>query len=233
MASQNQTSEKPTRRGKFVSDISAGLSILLAVLGLLAGTAAMLTTRRWGDCFNSSGIALGLCLFCALGAIVLGHWSKFKPGYWSGYACLIPLLLTPVVAALKPPANPNQASAVGSLRTINTTEITYASTYTSYYSPSLSCLGPPTAGADPTAIAAGLIDSILAGTGNTSEKSGYRFVYQPGARDAKGRITSYSITASPIQPGVTGTNYYYTDQTGVIRQNPTAPASAADSPLAG
>ncbi len=47
--------------------------------------------------------------------------------------------------------------------------------------------------------------------------------------DAKGRINSYSITASPIQPGVTGTNYYYTDQTGVIRHKATAAAAVGFS----
>jgi hypothetical protein len=121
-----------------------------------------------------------------------------------------------------------QASAVGSLRTLNTAEITYSSTYNQGFSASLADLAPGTA-ATPTAEAAGLIDSVLA----SGEKSGYRFVYSAGPRDANGRIDTYTITASPIKPGATETNYYYTDQTGVIRQNSTGPASATDSPLAG
>jgi prepilin-type N-terminal cleavage/methylation domain-containing protein len=47
----------------------------------------------------------------------------------------------------------NQASAVGSLRMINTAETTYASTYNLGYSPALWNLGPPTSGS-PTAAAA-------------------------------------------------------------------------------
>jgi hypothetical protein len=56
----------------------------------------------------------------------------------------------------------SQASAVGSLRTINTAEITYASTYNHGYSSSLATLGPGTEGSPPVESAAGLIDEVLA-----------------------------------------------------------------------
>ena len=53
----------------------------------------------------------------------------------------------------------NQASAVGSLRTINTSEVTYSSTYTVGFSPTLSALdGSATPS---TYLSAGLIDSVL------------------------------------------------------------------------
>ena len=48
-----------------------------------------------------------------------------------------------------------------------------------------------------------------------------------------GRINLYGITATPVSVGTTGTNYYYTDQSGVIRQNSTNVAGSTDSPLAG
>ena len=66
-----------------------------------------------------------------------------------------------------------------------------------------------------------------------SAKSGYEFTYSAGATDTSGRINTYSITATPISVGTTGTNFYYTDQSGVIRQNSTAVAGSTDSPLAG
>ncbi len=136
-------------------------------------------------------------------------------------AIAIPNLLRSRIAA-------NQASAVGSLRTINTAEITYASTYNTGYTGSLADLQPPAAGAQPTASAAGLIDSVLAG----GTKSGYNFTYAAGA-PIGGRIETYTLNANPTNVGTTGTNYYFTDQTGVIRQNSTTQASATDSPLAG
>jgi type IV pilus assembly protein PilA len=135
-------------------------------------------------------------------------------------AIAIPNLLRSRIAA-------NQASAVGSLRTINTAEITYASTYNSGYSGSLTDLAPPT-GTTPTASAAGLIDSVLA----AGVKSGYSFTYAPGA-SVGGRYDTYTLNANPVTAGTTGTNYYFTDHSGVIRQNSTGTASSSDSPLAG
>ena len=66
-------------------------------------------------------------------------------------AIAIPNLLRSRIAA-------NQASAVGSLRTLNTAEVTYATTYNVGYSQSLGESGPGPAGnpAVPNATAAGL-----------------------------------------------------------------------------
>jgi prepilin-type N-terminal cleavage/methylation domain-containing protein len=148
-------------------------------------------------------------------------------------AIAIPNLLRSRIAA-------NQASAVGSLRTLNTAEVTYSTTYNSGYSSTLGDLGPGSPGSNvPNSTAAGLVDEVLSGmaqygaTATTSAKSGYQFVYTPSATDTSGKINSYAFTASPVSVGTTGTNFYYTDQSGVIRQNSTAPAGSADSPLAG
>jgi prepilin-type N-terminal cleavage/methylation domain-containing protein len=135
-------------------------------------------------------------------------------------AIAIPNLLRSRIAA-------NQASAVGSLRTLNTAEITYSSTYNVGFTVTLGYLGPPASG-NPTSTAAGLIDSVL----SAGAKSGYTFAYAPGASDATGRIDTYAFTAIPVSSN-TGTNYYYTDQSGVIRQNSTTTAAATDSPIAG
>jgi prepilin-type N-terminal cleavage/methylation domain-containing protein len=147
-------------------------------------------------------------------------------------AIAIPNLLRSRIAA-------NQASAVGSLRTLNTAEVTYATTYNTGYSGSLGDLGPNSAGSNPVATAAGLIDEVLSGsnagqaTATTSSKSGYQFIYSPGATDTSGRVNTYGITATPVSVGTTGTNFYFTDQSGVIRQNSTNVAGSSDSPLAG
>ena len=138
-------------------------------------------------------------------------------------AIAIPNLLRSRIAA-------NQASAVGSLRTLNTAEITYSSTYNTGFTATMTYLAPPsgTTAANPTSTAAGLIDSVLA----LGSKSGYSFVYSAGGADSTGRINTYSFTAVPISTS-TGTNYYFTDETGVIRQNSTTTASSLDSPIGG
>jgi len=133
-------------------------------------------------------------------------------------AIAIPSLLRSRIAA-------NQASAVGSLRTINTVEVAYASTYNVGYSATLSDLGG-TAG---TVTAAGLIDSVLAGTGNASSKSGYGFAYSPSTA-VNNVINGYQLYANPLS-AQTGTNYYYTDGTMVIRVNNTSSAGTGDSPI--
>ena len=148
-------------------------------------------------------------------------------------AIAIPNLLRSRIAA-------NQASAVGSLRTLNTAEVTYATTYNTGYSSALGALGPPAAGTNPVATAAGLVDEVLSGMNTSggssatqSSKSGYTFTYSPGVTDLTGRYNTYQLYAAPISPGTTGTNFYFTDQSGVIRQNSTALAQSSDSPLAG
>jgi type IV pilus assembly protein PilA len=136
-------------------------------------------------------------------------------------AIAIPNLLKSRIAA-------NQASAVGSLHTLNAVEQMYASTYNTGFSPNLSSLGPGSGTSGPSA--AGMVDSVLAGTGNTSTRQGYTFTYA-ASPDASGRYETYTINAAPSTPGTTGTNYYFTDQSGVIRQNSTQAAGASDSPV--
>ncbi len=121
----------------------------------------------------------------------------------------------------------NQASTVESLRVINTSEVAYSVTYTGYSS-SLAALGPPPPGAGISAVMSGLIDQQLAG----GVKSGYIFTYTPTQLDANGHYQGYTISANPSEYNVTGVNYYYTDQTHVIRQNATQPATATDQAVA-
>lgn len=88
-------------------------------------------------------------------------------------------------------------------------------------------LGPPSGSATPGANAAGLIDDVLA----AGTKYGYQFTYSAGEKDAEGRVTTYSIQADPLTSS-TGTSHYFTDQTGVIRQEETRPANAESPPIA-
>ena len=147
-------------------------------------------------------------------------------------AIAIPNLLRSRIAA-------NQASAVGSLRTINTSEVTYSSTFNSGFSQTLGYLGPPASGTQPNATAAGLLDNVLSGTSSSgaaatvSSKSGYNFTYTPTNQDTTSRYNGYNVTANPVDVNVTGTNFYYTDESAVIRQDSTGTATASSTPLAG
>lgn len=115
----------------------------------------------------------------------------------------------------------NQAYAL--LRRINAACATYAATYRTGFPAALSNLGPSNS---PSAKAAGLIDAAAA----SGKNNGYSFAYTSG-KPSGGVILGYKIQADPTEPGKTGQKHYYTDQSGVVRANPTAPATVVDPPV--
>ena len=137
-------------------------------------------------------------------------------------AIAIPNLLRSRLAA-------NEASAVASIRSINTSESVYQSTYGPNYAAALveladggtpaNCVPP----AVPTSTASCLIDSALA----SGTKAGYTFTYGPV--NSGGVIGAYTINADPT--GGVMARHFFSDQTLVVRYNTTAPASANDSPI--
>jgi prepilin-type N-terminal cleavage/methylation domain-containing protein len=136
-------------------------------------------------------------------------------------AIAIPNLIRSRIAA-------NQASAIESLRVLGTAEVTYSAVYGNGYSPNLPALGPVPPGAVATASAAGLVDDLLA----NGAKSGYTFSYTADLLDPTGRYNGFVILAGPTDVGVTGNDYYYTDETHLIRMNATAQAGSTDSCVA-
>jgi type IV pilus assembly protein PilA len=135
-------------------------------------------------------------------------------------AIAIPNLLRSRIAA-------NEASAVGSLRTINTAEVTYASTYPQQgFATSLGALGGT--GTVSTPSNALLLDNVLGCASQPCVKSGYKFSITPSG---SAPVTFYAATAEPVTPDQTGKRYFYSDASGVIRYNASAPANSADSPL--
>ena len=107
----------------------------------------------------------------------------------------------------------NEASSVASLRVILSSAVTYSSAYPQQgYPAQLTHLGgvPPCV---PAPNQACLIEDILA----QGTKSGYNFVWT-----GDGLVPSFSffVTATPVFVGSSGQNMYCTDQTGVIRADP-------------
>ncbi len=134
-------------------------------------------------------------------------------------AIAIPNLLRSKMAA-------NEASAVGSLRSINTASVSYSTTYGGY-PPTLASLGPPAAGGSATAATADLVDSILA----SGTKSGYLFTYVAVDVNGDGKMDTYSVVSDPVTRGTTGQRGFFTDQTGVIRADPVGTASVTSTPI--
>ena len=140
-------------------------------------------------------------------------------------AIAIPNLLRAKIAA-------NEASAVGSMRTIVTGEVSYAAAgWTNAgkpvgYSAALADLGGTTCN-PPTSTTTCLIDDVLAkATTANTPKSGYFFTYvQTNAG------SSFTLNGNPAAPGQTGSRYFFADQSGVIRFNAAAAATASDNAL--
>jgi type IV pilus assembly protein PilA len=139
-------------------------------------------------------------------------------------AIAIPNLLRSRMAA-------NEASAVGSIRTINTAAITYNSVYGNGFPPSLAAIGTSTGSVSCTN--AQLIDSVL----TSGTKSGYTFTLTHGATvltsassscsGGYGYADGYVVTAKPITTGTTGQRGFCTDATGVIRFNASGTPTAS------
>jgi type IV pilus assembly protein PilA len=122
-------------------------------------------------------------------------------------AIAIPNLLRARMAA-------NESSAVGSVRTVVTTEVQYSTTYNTGYSATLADLGGTTPCVASAATAC-LIDPVL----TAGSKSGYTFVELPntGAGTAISPYTGFEVNGTPINVGSTGQRSFCADQTGVIR----------------
>jgi type IV pilus assembly protein PilA len=128
-------------------------------------------------------------------------------------AIAIPNLLRSKMAA-------NEASAVATMRTLNTSCVAYSTTYGTYPT-NLSDLAPAST---PSSTAADLVDSVLGK--DPATKSGYTFVYT-----AANSNSTYKLVATPVTQGVTGQRGFFTDQSGVIRADPAGSATSSSTPL--
>ena len=124
-------------------------------------------------------------------------------------AIAIPNLLRARIAA-------NESSAVSSLRTVNTAQVTYQTSYpTVGYASSLAALGPAAAGcsAGPTSTNACIIDFALASS-TTTAKSGYlaEVINTTGTP-----AVTYVVDAGPQTYNQTGVRRFCSIEDGTLR----------------
>jgi type IV pilus assembly protein PilA len=137
-------------------------------------------------------------------------------------AIAIPNLLRSRMAA-------NEASAVGSIRTMNTAAVMFNSTYGDGFPPTLAVLGG-------TGVVscqnAELLDEVV----SSGVKSGFNFnlipgqvaVVNPPAGCTPGFTDGYVVTAVPTTVGTTGQRSFCSDASGIITFDPTgAPPAPA------
>jgi prepilin-type N-terminal cleavage/methylation domain-containing protein len=143
-------------------------------------------------------------------------------------AIAIPNLLRARIAA-------NESSAVSSIRTINTAEVTYQSAYPTWgYADNLAKLGPGGVGSTcpgggPTQGNACLIDSVLANAiVGGPPKSGYEFALA-ATQGAGGLYLTYTVGNAPVAFNQTGVRDFCSNEDAVVQF---APGAAGAAPAA-
>ena len=135
-------------------------------------------------------------------------------------AIAIPNLLRARIAA-------NESSAVASVRTLNTAEISYNSAYpTVGFAGTYGALAGNCTSAIPTSAGACLIDSQLA----SQSKSGYTFGI---AVTGSAPVSNYSVWANPQTQNTTGVRSFCSVADAVVRYSATALTACAgtETPL--
>jgi type IV pilus assembly protein PilA len=140
----------------------------------------------------------------------------------SGFSLIELLLVVAIILIIAAIAVPNyvrsrmranEASAVASLRVIDTSAVTYSITYPNQgFAAQLTNLG----GANPCTASSSqacLIDNVLA----SGAKSGYTFVW---SGDGATPSVTFTLTAAPQVLGASGQRMFCLDQSGVIRYDP-------------
>ncbi|MFZ3216201.1 MAG: DUF4190 domain-containing protein [Candidatus Acidiferrales bacterium] len=219
----------PRTSGKAIASLICGVFAFFlpaSIAAVILGHISLSEIRKSAGRLGGKGIATA--------GLVLGYLGLSMIPILIIAAIAIPNLLRARMAA-------NEASAVGSLRTIETAVVTYDTQFENGYPASLEALGGAP-GEDATCNHAGLIDARVA----AGQKSGYSFTYTPlfpgdGAAPVispkaaakgctSGGASGFTVTADPLQRNTTGDRSYFTDQSGVIRVSRSGARATADSP---
>lgn len=163
---------RPQTEGKATAALVLGI-LSLVCFGILAGIPAIILGHiSRGNIRRSMGRLSGEGM--ALAGLIMGYLSVFVT------LLIVPAILLPNLLRAKMAAN--ESAAASTVRTVNTSEVTYSTMYPDKgYAPDLATLGPGSSGSCSTGTAehACLIDGVLGGANCTAgawcTKAGYNF----------------------------------------------------------
>jgi type IV pilus assembly protein PilA len=178
--------------GKAIVSLICGLLFFIPFLFIAAivfGHLALSEIRKSAGRLKGEGIAIA--------GLVLGYlWIAGTPIILIIAAIAIPNFLRARIAA-------NEASAIGSVRTLVVGETTYA---TMHPGQGYTCSRSDLAGSQ-------LIDISLA----TGQKNGYAFELTGCSVGEGGAIVKYQVVAYPLRVNQTGVRTFCSDESGVIK----------------
>ena len=116
---------------------------------------------------------------------------------------------------LKSRISANEASAVASIRTINTAQQSYAIAYPDLgYADTMLKLSMPAVGVPVSPAAGGFLDWVLGCPAQPCRKSGYDFTI---INTAGMPVNTYELTATPAVVGQTGVRGFCSDKLSIVR----------------
>jgi hypothetical protein len=212
-----QMGAQPQASGKATASLICGicgyviLPIIATIPAIILGHMALSEIKKSAGRLTGQGLAMA--------GLILGY---IQVALFPFFILIIAAIAIPNL--LKSRMAANEATAVGSLRTITTAEISYSTACPKIgFAYSLTELGP-SASACPEG--GNQIDQVLA----SGTKSGYRFI--PRTFNFSGQVPedTFGWNADPIS-NATGTRHFFVDQTGVIRYSTTGQADENSTPL--
>jgi type IV pilus assembly protein PilA len=204
-AASQMVTEPPTSPkalGSLISGI-VGLTfipVISSIVAIVLGHIGLSEIKKSAGRLKGEGMAIA--------GLVMGYLGiAFIPIILIIAAIAIPNLLRSRIAA-------NESSAVGSIRVINVSEVSYTAMHPDKgFTCSLSELGPRQGPGAPSD-AADLIDRELA----SGTKAGYNISLSNCESDiSDGPVLRYKLVAEPMTRGTTGARTFCSDESGVIR----------------
>jgi len=209
--------QQPKTDGGAVTSMILGISSFVLCLGFISGIPAIILGHiSWARIRRSAGRLKGEGM--ALAGLILGYCSL--PFILILAAIAIPNLLRVKISA-------NESAAASTVRTVNTSQVTYSTRFPEHgYASDLATLGPGPSGScrdEGTAEHACLLDNLIAASrctaGQWCSKAGY--TYSVSAVCDSARVCSdYVVIAHPIVFGSTGRRTFCSTSDAVIRSRP-------------
>jgi type IV pilus assembly protein PilA len=178
----------PETSWKAIVSLVSGLFVFffpMSILAVIFGHLSLSEIRKSAGRLKGGGMAIA--------GLILGYMGVATIPLLIIAAIAIPGLLSARMAA-------NESSALASLRTLNSAEVSYSTTHNAGFTCSLSDLSE-------------LIDGRLA----SGQKSGYAFELSGCTPGENGAMVKYQVVAYPITQNTTGRRAFCSDESADIK----------------